>query len=78
MENKNSVDFSNGMGYNASNNDEHVVVKMDEQRPANDTSCKHSQLVADPDDTLGDAVMHMCANPKCGIGFYIKNHRESR
>jgi hypothetical protein len=61
------------LGYNTNQTDEtYVVVKMDEQRPLNDTSCRHEQLIADPEDKLGKAVMHMCANPKCGIGFYIK------
>jgi hypothetical protein len=47
------------------------IVKMDEQRPINDTKCKHENLVADLDDTIGDAVYHGCANYKCGVGFYI-------
>lgn len=58
--------------YNKDQDDSNVVVKMDEQVPVNDTSCTHPELVPDPDDSIGDAVMHMCANPKCGVGFYLK------
>ena len=49
------------------------VVKMDEQRPVNDTECKHEEFVVDPTDTIGEAIYHGCTNPKCGLGFYIKN-----
>lgn len=48
------------------------VVKMDEQRPVNDTGCKHETLIPDPDDRIGDAIYHGCANYKCGLGFYIQ------
>ncbi len=47
------------------------VVKMDEQKPINDTDCKHEKFVPDPNDTIGEAIYHGCANPKCGIGFYL-------
>ena len=47
------------------------IVKMDEQKPLNDTKCKHETLVSHPTDTIGDAVFHGCANKKCGVGFYI-------
>lgn len=78
----NSLDGSSGMSYNTSNdvndaiaeaflNKTHIV-KMDEQKPVNDVNCRHETLVPDPDDRIGSAVMHMCANPKCGVGFYIQ------
>lgn len=79
----NSLDATSGMGYNTSNNDiyeavvdqlllQPQVVKMDEQKPVNDVTCRHETLVPDENDRIGNAVMHMCANPKCGVGFYIK------
>lgn len=45
---------------------------MDEQRPINDTECTHETLIPDPEDTIGDAVYHGCANYKCGRGWYLK------
>jgi hypothetical protein len=63
--------MQDNLGYNEDTNDEHVVVKMDEQRPLNDTECKHETLIPDPDDTIGEAVYHGCSNYKCGVGFYI-------
>ena len=81
MNPNNNVDLSSGLSYNVPNdvNDavvEHylnqpTLVKMDEQKPVNDTSCRHETLVADPTDKIGDAVFHACANYKCGVGFYI-------
>jgi hypothetical protein len=72
------VDSTSETRYN-SNNDEYVdVIKMDEQRPLNDTTCQHDTLVADDNDTIGDATLHMCANVKCGVGFYIKNKTLAR
>lgn len=70
----NSVDKSPVVGYNDSNlnDDTMIVVKMDEQKAINDIGCKHTDLLADPDDTIGDAVYHGCLNAKCGVGFYIK------
>lgn len=67
----NSLDNSEEISYNPSN-DANVIVKMDEIRPLNDTSCRHETLVADPEDTIGTAVMHLCSNPDCGVGFYIQ------
>lgn len=69
-----NLDNTLDLGYNDSN-DENVVVKMDEQRPIHDIECKHETLVPDPEDTLGEAVYHGCANNKCGIGFYILKHK---
>jgi hypothetical protein len=70
----NTFDFSNGVGYNEGNDvNETVIVKMDEQRPANDIDCKHETIVADPDDRIGNAIYHGCSNPKCGRGFYLQN-----
>jgi hypothetical protein len=70
---ENSVDGSDKVGYNRPQDDiNDFVVKMDEQRPVNDIECKHTTLVPDPTDTIGDAVYHGCDNPKCGIGFYIR------
>lgn len=77
----NNVDLSGGVGYNEGNdiydavadhylNQPHVV-KMDEQKAINDTDCRHETLVADPTDTIGEAIYHACANNKCGVGFYI-------
>jgi hypothetical protein len=73
MENNynNSVDNSTHIGYNGGNDENVEVVKMDEQKPINDTECRHETLVPDPKDTIGDAVYHGCANHKCGVGFYI-------
>lgn len=70
---ENSVDFSGQVGYNNTQlNDEHVeIVKMDEHAPINDTECKHETLIPNPQDTLGNAVYHGCANYKCGVGFYL-------
>ena len=74
MENNsnNSVDLSTQVGYNVSNDEDVVIVKMDEQAPINDTDCRHETLVPDPEDTIGDAVYHGCSNRKCGVGFYIQ------
>ena len=44
---------------------------MDEQRPVNDTECRHPNLVPDPTDTIGEAIYHGCTNLECGVGFYI-------
>ena len=67
----NDVDFSRDLGYNVNNHESNVeIFKMDEHAPINDSQHDH-QLVADPDDTIGDAVYHGCIVPKCGIGFYI-------
>ena len=71
------------MGYNEDTNDENVqvenaqtpgveIIKMDEHKPITDSKCKHETLIPDPDDKLGEAVYHGCANPKCGQGFYLK------
>ncbi len=49
------------------------IFKMAEHEPVNDIDCRHETLIPDPDDTIGDAVFHGCANPQCGVGFYIKN-----
>lgn len=69
---ENSVDRSTAIGYNVDNNEEYVeVVKMDEQKPINDTECRHETLVPDPQDTIGESIYHGCANRKCGVGFYI-------
>jgi antirestriction protein len=69
--NENSVDNSNQVGYNVVNDENVEVVKMDEQRPVNDTECRHPNLIPDPTDTIGEAIYHGCANLECGVGFYI-------
>ena len=68
------LDGQEEIRYNESqpNDVNEFVVKMDEQAPINDTECRHETLVANPKDTLGDAVYHGCANYKCGVGFYIR------
>ena len=72
MGTNNLDDSSSAMRYNVDTYDDYeAVVKMDEQKPINDTDCTHDTLVPDPADTLGDAVYHGCANPKCGRGWYI-------
>lgn len=48
------------------------TVRMDEQKPINDNKCQHENLIADPSDTIGEAVYHGCANTQCGVGFYIQ------
>lgn len=59
---------------NVINDDNGVeIVKMDEQRPINDTECEHKEFVIDPEDTIGEAVYHGCTNPRCGLGFYKQN-----
>jgi hypothetical protein len=78
----NVVDNAHGLSYNEPNDlydrvaenilSQPQVVKMDEQKPLNDTNCKHETLVADPDDKIGDAIFHSCSNHKCGVGFYIQ------
>lgn len=72
MDTQKTVDTQPKIGYNSISDDNMIVVKMDEQVPIHDTSCRHPKLIADPDDTLGDAIYHGCANQKCGVGFYIK------
>ena len=84
MEPINSFDIPNGMMYNSTqNNDIHArvaakydspvdIFKMDEHAPVNDVECRHQTLVPDNDDRIGDAIFHSCANPRCGVGFYIK------
>lgn len=78
------LDNSQQVGYNSTQlNDAYAdvagvdasthIVKLDEQKPVNDTECKHETLIPDPEDTIGDAIYHGCANHKCGIGFYIKS-----
>jgi hypothetical protein len=71
--NNESVDISAEMGYNSPNDENVTIVKMDEQAPINDIECTHAVLVPDPDDTMGDAIYHGCANRKCGLGWYIKS-----
>lgn len=77
MQPENTFDIPNGMVYNTTNNnDEHEavdIIKMDEHEPLNDVNCTHETLVANPNDTIGSAVYHGCANPKCGRGFYLQN-----
>ena len=70
---ENSVDISAEMGYNSPNDEDVTIVKMDEQAPINDVDCTHEVLVSDPNDTIGDATYHGCANPKCGRGWYLKS-----
>lgn len=72
---ENSIDSSPVNGYNTGLDDTNGVeiVKMDEQRPINDTECEHKEFVIDPKDRIGEAVYHGCTNPRCGLGFYQKN-----
>lgn len=71
--NENFVDNSSDIGYNEDNNDEHeVVIDLSVAEPLNDQECTHTTLIAEPDDTIGDAVYHGCANPQCGRGWYIR------
>lgn len=67
-----SLDNVSGIGDNVDNDINEHIVKMDEQKPINDTDCRHETLIPVPGDTLGDAVYHGCANNKCGVGFYIR------
>lgn len=69
------VDNRSISGYNEGNDINDFVIKMDEQSPIHDIECKHETLVADPLDTIGDAVYHGCANNKCGVGFYIQPNK---
>lgn len=72
MENNNkSVDNSSQISDNVDNDVNVHVVKMDEQAPINDSNHEH-RLVADPSDTIGEAVYHGCIIPRCGLGFYIR------
>lgn len=69
---ENSVDNTSNLVYNDTQTDEgYEVIKMDEHAPINDTECRHETLIPNPDDTLGEAIYHGCANNKCGVGFYI-------
>lgn len=70
--NENNVDSSQEVVYNKGNALDDFVVKMDEQRPINNTECKHEVLIPDPTDTIGTAIYHGCATYKCGVGFYIQ------
>ena len=72
MEQNNFVDNSDEIRYNSTQDDEYEVVRLDSKEPLNDVNCQHENLIADEDDVLGDAVMHMCANPRCGVGFYVR------
>lgn len=82
MDGNNFVDVPSGIGYNVGNDvneavvehylNQPQIVKMDEQAPVNDTSCRHEELVADPNDMIGEAIYHGCTNRKCGVGFYIR------
>lgn len=72
MEPSNFVDNSEEIRYNSNQDDEYEVVRLDSKQPIHDVNCEHAELIPDPNDTLGDAVMHMCANPRCGVGFYVK------
>lgn len=82
----NSVDGRRIIGYNDNQDDEYAriaginqhteIVKMDEQKPINDTECRHPNLVPDPTDTIGDAVYNGCSNPRCGVGFYIRPNKK--
>ena len=61
------------ISYNSTQDDEYVeIVKMDEQKPINDTECKHETLTPDFDDKIGTAVYYGCSNRKCGMGWYIQ------
>lgn len=72
MDQNNTLDATDKIGYTSNNDANEFVVKMDEQRPLNDIECKHETLIPDPDDTIGDAVYHGCSNKNCGVGFYIQ------
>lgn len=75
------LDVSQGMGYNVGNElyeavadnilSRPQIIKLEEQKPLYER-CNHEQLVANPDDVIGDAIYHGCSNPKCGVGFYIR------
>lgn len=67
-----SLDNSELISYDISNDDEYEVIKVGEHEPIHDVDCKHETLVANPEDTIGEAVYHGCANKHCGVGFYIK------
>lgn len=77
-----TFDTGNALGYNGDRNEDYAaiagidqhtqIVNMDHQKPIHDNKCRHKTLIPDPEDTIGDAVYHGCANVKCGVGFYIK------
>lgn len=71
MMDNNLVDKSNEISYNKSN-DAYEYIDVTDVPPINDTECTHEKLIVDPTDTLGDAVYHGCANPKCGRGWYVQ------
>lgn len=71
MPNEN-VDFSEEVGYNTDNDANVEIFKMDEHEPINDLECTHEVLIPNPDDTIGDAIYHGCANRQCGLGWYLK------
>lgn len=72
MNSEPSVDNNTKVGYNESNDLNEHIIDMSVQKPINDVDCRHDMLIADPEDTLGDAVYHGCINPKCGVGFYLR------
>lgn len=65
------VDNSSTVGYNEGN-DLDEIIDLSGVPPINDVECKHETVVADPTDTIGDAVYYGCQNPKCGRGWYIR------
>lgn len=83
MNPENVFDKSAEMRYNINNNgiydtvadnllSQPQIIKLDEHEPVNDLECKHEVIISDPTDTIGNAVYHGCANPKCGRGYYLK------
>lgn len=70
----NPLDIGAKNGYNVAKDDLNEFVDLVAMPPINDTECRHETLVAEPEDTIGDAVYHGCVNPKCGVGFYIRPH----
>lgn len=75
---QNNVDSPSDLSYNVVNDENVAIVKMEEQKPVNDTSCRHEKLIPEPKDTIGNAVYHGCANYKCGVGFYIRINEDNK
>jgi hypothetical protein len=66
------LDNSAQISDNGNNDENEIVTRMDESPPINDVSCTHESLIARPEDTIGEAIYHECANYRCGVGFYIQ------
>lgn len=74
MEDNKIVDNHRKVGYNDNQlYDKDEIIDLTGVPPLNDIECLHQTIVADLEDTIGDAIYHGCQNPKCGRGWYIRS-----